>query len=140
MSDKIVYYDDVFLKKFEQLETFLDVKEKDYPLMHRFLIDNFGYLFKVFQYYAKDLAVDGAKDLEDVSEDIKSELLRPLSYRQYEIIGRSFSIWENEKDLVISSLYDFLHDNGRIYEKKVMSSAEIGGFAMVLMNVYRVLG
>lgn len=140
MSDKIVYYDDVFLKKFEQLETFLDVKEKDYPLMHRFLIDNFGYLFKVFQYYAKDIAVDGAKDLEDVSEDIKSELLRPLSYRQYEIIGRSFSIWENEKDLVISSLYDFLHDNGRIYEKKVMSSAEIGGFAMVLMNVYRVLG
>ena len=140
MSDKIVYYDDAFLKKFEQLETFLDVKEKDYPLMHRFLIDNFGYLFKVFQYYAKDIAVDGAKDLEDVSEDIKSELLRPLSYRQYEIIGRSFSIWENEKDLVISSLYDFLHDNGRIYEKKVMSSAEIGGFAMVLMNVYRVLG
>ena len=140
MSDKIVYYDDVFLKKFEQLETFLDVKEKDYPLMHRFLIDNFGYLFKVFQYYAKDIAVDGAKDLEDVSEDIKSELLRPLSYRQYEIISRSFSIWENEKDLVISSLYDFLHDNGRIYEKKVMSSAEIGGFAMVLMNVYRVLG
>ena len=140
MSDKIVYYDETFMKKFEQLEAFLDVQEKDHRVMHRFLIDNFGYLFNVFQYYAKDIAVDGAKDLEDVSEDIKSELLRPLSYRQYEIIGRSFSIWENEKDLVISSLYDFLHDNGRIYEKKVMSSAEIGGFAMVLMNVYRVLG
>ncbi|MBR6234032.1 MAG: hypothetical protein IKQ98_09500, partial [Erysipelotrichaceae bacterium] len=82
---------------------------------------------------------NGAKDLEDVSKEIKTELMRPLSYRQYEIIGRSFSIWENERDLVISSLYDFLHDNGRIYEKKVMSSAEVSGFAMVLMNVYRAL-
>ena len=107
--------------------------------MHRFLIDNFDPLFKIFQYYAKDIAVNGAKDLEGVSEEIKTELMRPLSYRQYEIIGRSFSIWENERDLVISSLYDFLHDNGRIYEKKVMSSAEVSGFAMVLMNVYRAL-
>ena len=139
MSDKIVYYDDEFIRKFKQLEAFLDIEEKDHPLMHRFLIDSFDPLFKIFQYYAKDIAVNGAKDLEGVSEEIKTELMRPLSYRQYEIIGRYFSIWENERDLVISSLYDFLHDNGRIYEKKVMSSAEVSGFAMVLMNVYRAL-
>lgn len=139
MPDKIVYYDDAFMKKFEELGSFLDIEEKDHPKMHRFLIDSFDPLFKIFQYYAKDIAVNGAKDLEGVSEEIKTELMRPLSYRQYEIIGRSFSIWENERDLVISSLYDFLHDNGRIYEKKVMSCAEVSGFAMVLMNVYRAL-
>ena len=41
MPDKIVYYDDAFMKKFEELGSFLDIEEKDHPKMHRFLIDSF---------------------------------------------------------------------------------------------------
>ena len=33
----------------------------------------------------------------------------------------------------------FLHDNGRIYEKKVMSIAEVSGCSLVLEEVYRCL-
>ena len=65
--------------------------------------------------------------------------MRPLSYRQYRMIERSFSALKEEKEHVIWSVWDFLDDYGRIYEKKVMSSAEICGFSLVLMNVYMCL-
>lgn len=138
-TDMIIRYDDEFIGKVEKLQDYLDIEAKDYPVMHRFLIDNFGYLFQVFQYYSKQIAEGDAKDLEEADEDCKRELMRPLSYRQYEMIGRSFSIWEEEKSHVISSLWDYLYDNGRIYKKKVMSSAEVCGFSLILMNVYRCL-
>ena len=137
--DKIIFYDDEFIGKVERLKGFLDIEAKDYPVLHRFLIDNFGYLFNVFQYYAKHIAESDAQDFEEVDEEIKRELMRPLSYRQYEMIGRSFSIWEEETDLVITSIWDYLYDYGRIYKKKVMSSAEVSGFSLILMNVYRCL-
>ena len=138
-SDKIVYSDDAFIRKLEKLADFHDAGPAEYPAMHRYLIDQFGYLFQIFQYYAKHIASGNARDFEEAEEETKRELMRPLSYRQYEMIARSFSIWEEETGLVVGSLWDYLHDNGRIYEKKVMSSAEVGGFTLVLMNVYRCL-
>ncbi len=139
-SDKIVYYDDEFIRKFEKLADFNGAEPSEYPAMHRYLIDHFGYLFQIFQYYAKHIAAGDARDFEEADEETKRELMRPLSYRQYEMIARSFSVWEEETGLVVSSLWDYLHDNGRIYDKKVMSSAEVGGFTLILMNVYRCLG
>lgn len=138
-SDKIVRYDAEFIRKFEALRAFHEAEPPDDPALHRFLIDNFGYLFRVFQYYARQIAEGGARDFEDADEETKRELMRPLSYRQYEMIGRSFSVWEEETELVIRSLWDYLHDNGRIYGKKVMSAAEVCGFSLILMNVYRCL-
>jgi len=79
------------------------------------------------------------KAFEEADEATRRELMRPLSFRQYRMIERSFSIWENEKDLVIWSIWDFLHDNGRIYEKKVMSPAEVSGCSLILEEVYRCL-
>lgn len=138
-SDKIIRYDEEFIGKVEKLKDFLDIEEKDYPVMHSYLMDNFGYLFQVFQYYSKQIAEGTAQDFEEADEDTKRELMRPLSHRQYEMIGRSFSIWEEEKDLVLSSLWDYLYDNGRIYKKRIMSSAEVCGFSLILMNVYKCL-
>ena len=62
--------------------------------------------------------------------------MRPLSHRQYRIIERSFSVWQEEQDLVIWTIWDFLHDEERIYNKKVMSIAAVGGCSIVLENVY----
>ncbi len=138
-SEKIICYDDEFIGKFEKMRDYIEAEPEDYPALHRFLIDNFGYLFEVFQYYAKQIAEGDAHDFDEVDEDIKRELMRPLSYRQYEMINRSFSGWEEERGLVIWSIWDYLHDYGRIYDKKVMSSAEVCGFSMILMNVYRCL-
>ena len=139
-ASNIVRYDDEFIRKFEDLERFVDVTPEDYPVMHRYLIDSFGYLYRVFQHYSLRIATGEANDFDDVDEETRRELMRPLSYRQYQMIERSFSRWEEERHLVISSLWDYLHDNGRIYDKKVMSSAEVCGFSLVLMNVYRVIG
>ncbi len=136
-ADKIIYYDGEFIAKFEKLKEVIEAD--DNAATHRFLIDNFGYLFRVFQYYAKQIAVEGAQDLNEADEDTKCELMRPLSYRQYQMIERSFSTLKEEEEHVIWSVWDFLDDHGRIYEKKVMSSAEICGFSLVLMNVYMCL-
>nr|MCR4709017.1 YfaZ family protein [Clostridiales bacterium] len=91
------------------------------------------------QDYAKEDLEGGVQAFEEADEATRRELMRPLSYRQYRMIERSFSIWKNEKDLVIWSIWDFLHDNGRIYEKKVMSSAEVSGCSLILEEVYRCL-
>ena len=49
-SDKFVYYDADFLAKFKKLAEVME--EKDKAVLHRYLIDNFSQIFKVFQYYA----------------------------------------------------------------------------------------
>ena len=133
-SDKIVKYDDEFIAKFEKLGEMLETD--DYRALHHFLIENFGFIYKLFQYYAWNIADGDAKDLEEADEETRRELMRPLSYRQYQMIERSFSRWREEEDLVISSIWDFLYDNGNIYKKKVMSSAEVSGCSLVLINVY----
>ena len=132
--DIIVYYDDQFIGKFEKLKELIEAEDR--PALYRYLLDNFGYIFKLFQYYAKNIADGNAQDFEEADEEIKRELMRPLSYRQYRMIERSFSRWQAEEDLVIWSIWDFLHDNGRIYGKKAMSSAEISGCSLILENVY----
>ena len=132
--DIIVYYDDQFIGKFEKLKELIEAEDR--LALYRYLLDNFGYIFKLFQYYAKNIADGDAQDFEEADEEIKRELMRPLSYRQYRMIERSFSRWQAEEDLVIWSIWDFLHDNGRIYGKKAMSSAEISGCSLILENVY----
>ena len=133
-SDKIVYYDADFISNFEKLKEVIETEDK--PYIHRFLIDHFGFIFRLFQYYGKEIAEGKAKDFEEADEDVKRELMRPLSFRQYRMIERSFSRWKEEEWLVIWSIWDFLHDNGRIYEKKVMSAAEVSGCSLVLEEVY----
>ena len=39
-SDKIIRYDEEFIGKVEKLQDFLDIGEKDYPVMHSYLMDN----------------------------------------------------------------------------------------------------
>ena len=133
-SDKIICYDDAFIGKFETLKELIE--SGDRTTLYRFLLDHFGCIFKLFQYYAKQSEAGSIPDFEQADEETKRELVRPLSYRQYRMVERSFSRWENEEALVIWSIWDFLHDNGRIYEKKAMSSAEVCGCSMILENVY----
>ena len=75
-------------------------------------------------------------EFEEADEETKRELMRPLSYRQYRMIERSFSVLEEEEKLVIASVWDFLHDNGGIYKKRVMSPAEVSGCSLILEQVY----
>lgn len=133
-SDKIIWYDDEFIAKFNKLAEMLEKKNR--PELHRFLIDHFGFIFRMFQYYAAQITDGTVKDFDEADEEIKRELMRPLSYRQYRLVEGSFSPWLEEEDDVIASIWDFLHDNGRIHEKKVMSSAEVCACSIILENVY----
>ena len=133
-KDIIIYYDNEFIKKFEELKTLLE--DEDRPKIYQFLLNEFQFIFKLNQYYWKQIAESNAQEFADADDEIKQELMRPLSHRQYRMIERSFSPWREEEELVIWSIWDFLHDNGRIYHKKAMSSAEVGGCSMILENVY----
>ena len=133
-SDKIIYYDKEFITKFEELKTVLETEDR--PKIYQFLLKEFQFIFKLNQYYWKQIAESNAREFLEEEEEIRRELMRPLSHRQYRMIERSFSPWLEEEELVIWSIWDFLHDNDRIYHKKVMSSAEVGGCSMILENVY----
>ncbi|MBQ8919616.1 MAG: hypothetical protein IJ056_05880 [Acidaminococcaceae bacterium] len=136
-KDIIIYYDKEFIKKFEELKTVLE--EEDRPKLYQFLLKEFQFIFKLNQYYWKQIADNNGRDFLEADEEIRHELMRPLSHRQYRMIERSFSPWLEEEDLVLWSFWDFLHDNERIYQKKVMSPAEVGGSSMILENVYSCL-
>ena len=133
-SGRIIYYDDEFIRKFEKLRDVIDAGDR--PYLHRFLIDNFGFVFTMFQCYAKESAEGNVPEFEEADEETKRELMRPLSYRQYRMIERAFSVLEEEEELVIASVWDFLHDNGGIYKKKVMSPAEVSGCSLILEQVF----
>ena len=133
-SDRILYYDDEFIRKFEKLRDVIDAGDR--PYLHRFLIDNFGFVFTMFQCYAKESAEGNVPEFEEADEETKRELMRPLSYRQYRMIERAFSVLEEEEELVIASVWDFLHDNGGIYKKRVMSPAEVSGCSLILEQVF----
>ena len=133
-SGRIIYYDDEFIRKFEKLRDVIDAGDR--PYLHRFLIDNFGFVFTMFQCYAKESAEGNVPEFEEADEETKRELMRPLSCRQYRMIERAFSVLEEEEELVIASVWDFLHDNGRIYKKKVMSPAEVSGCSLILEQVF----
>lgn len=135
--DRIIRYDRDFMTAFDKLKDLIE--DGDKPVLHRFLIDNFGFVLDTFRYYAKHIAEGNADDFECIDEETKKELMRPLSHRQYRMIERAFSILKEEEDLVIWSVWDFLDDEGRIHQKKVMSSAEVSGFSLILEEVYRCL-
>ena len=44
LSDKIIRYDEVFIARFEKLKDMIEAENK--PVLHKYLIDNFGYIFK----------------------------------------------------------------------------------------------
>ena len=136
-SDKIIYYDREFIKKFEELKALLETGDRQQ--IYQFLLKEFQFIFKLNQYYWKQIAESNAQEFLEEEEEIRQELMRPLSHRHYRMIERSFSRWLEEEDHVIWSIWDFLHDNDRIYQKKVMSSAEVGGCSMILENVYSCL-
>ena len=133
-TDKIIYYDKEFIKKFEELKALLEAEDRQQ--IYQFLLKEFQFIFKLNQYYWKQIAESNAQEFLEEKEEIRQELMRPLSHRQYRMIERSFSPWLEEEDHVIWSIWDFLHDNERIYHKKVMSSAEVAGCSMILENVY----
>ena len=132
--DRIIRYDGEFIHRFEALKE--RIESGDRPAIHRFLIDNFGFVFRVNQRYWKDAAEGDARAFDAADEATRRELARPLSHRQYRMVERAFSRWKDEEELVIWSAWDFLHDEERIYEKRVMSAAEVGGFSLILEQVY----
>lgn len=136
-SDKIIRYDEGFLRNLEELKA--QIESGDRPKLYRFLLDHFGYIFRINQYYWIPVAEGSARDFEAADEETKRELMRPLSHRQYRMVERSFSRWKEEEEFVIWSIWDFLNDNDRIYQKKTMSSAEVSGCSMILENVYSCL-
>ena len=95
-SDKFVYYDADFLAKFKKLAEVME--EKDKAVLHRYLIDNFSHIFKVFQYYAREDGNGGVKEFEEADAAMKRELMRPLSFRQYRMIQRSETWIAEEED------------------------------------------
>ena len=130
----IIYYDKEFIKNFEELKTLLDAGDRQ--KLYQFLLDKFGFIFKMNQVYWIRIAENNGRDFLETGKEIQQELMRPLSHRQYRLIEGSFSPYREEEEDVICSIWDFLYDDGRIYHKKVMSSAEVGGCSMILENVY----
>ena len=133
-TDNIIRYDAAFISKFEKLYDMIEAGDR--AALYRWMIDNFGFIFTCFQYYARLDAAGGVPEFAAADDATRRELMRPLSYRQFRMVERSFSRWEEEKDLAISSIWDFLHDNGRIYEKYVMSTAEVAACSLILQQVY----
>jgi hypothetical protein len=130
----IIRYDEEFMRNFEELQARIDAG--DPAALHRFLIDRFGIIFRVCQEQARQAAEGAVPEFDQADEETKRELMRPLSWRQYRKLEISFSRWEEETEDVIASVREFLYDYGRIYQKKVMSSAEVSACSMILENVY----
>ena len=130
----IIYYDEQFIQKFEDLKIMLEAEDRS--KLYQFLLKEFQFIFKLNQIYWKQIAENNARDFLEADQEIQQELMRPLSHRQYRMIERSFSPYLEEEEFVLWSIWDFLHDNGRIYQKKAMSSAEVSGCSMILENVY----
>ena len=128
----IIRYDGEFMRLFDALGAALEAGDR--AALQRLLIDRFGFLFRACQDYWKRAASGDPGDLEDADDQTRRELLRPLSHRQYRLIQRAFQPDDDED--VLRSLWDFLHDEERLYGKKVMSPAEVGGFSLILEQAY----
>ncbi|MBQ6374599.1 MAG: hypothetical protein IJJ45_08970 [Clostridia bacterium] len=131
VSDRIIRYDSAFIGRLDALKA--GIGAGDRRALHRLLTEAFGDLFKTHQYYARQIAEAGATDLEAADEAVRRELMRPLSWRQYRMIEQAF-LATDEAD-IICSIWAFLDDDGRIRQKKVMSSAELGGFSLIYEQV-----
>jgi hypothetical protein len=129
---KIIFYDEAFIENLNRLKELLETHDR--AEIHRFLIDRFGFIFKMCQYYAKH-SPEGVPEFEQADEETKQQLMRPLSHHQYRLLEGSFSPWKDEEWLVNSSFWDFLDDGGRICRKKVMSVAEVSACAVIYENV-----
>ena len=89
-SDRILYYDDEFIRKFEKLRDVIDAGDRRY--LHRFLIDNFGFIFEAFQYYAKQGAEGNVPEFEEADEETKRELMKWLCRLAKRLIVHNISV------------------------------------------------
>ena len=131
-SENIIRYDGAFIRDLEALAA--QIESGDRAGIHRFLRDRFGYIFRINQYYWKPIAEGSARDFEEAGEEARRELMRPLSHRQYRMIEQAF-LAKEEGDAT-GAIWSFLYDDGRIYGKRFMSAAEVGGFSLILEQVF----
>ena len=76
----IIYYDKEFIKNFEELKTLLDAGDRQ--KLYQFLLDKFGFIFKMNQVYWIRIAENNGRDFLETGKEIQQELMRPLSHRQ----------------------------------------------------------
>lgn len=135
MKDHLVYYDEV-VKLNEKFNSFLNY-EPDVSEIKPFFERNFQFI-RDEQYNFFGRKIDEFEQLwEELNEDEKHELARPLSARQLFCAER---VMNANDDDIYRRLWDFLQDDGAIARKKIMSMAEVAFFAMLLERVYAYLG
>ena len=62
---KIIFYDEAFIENLNRLKELLETHDR--AEIHRFLIDRFGFIFKMCQYYAKH-SPEGVPEFEQADE------------------------------------------------------------------------
>ena len=73
-SDKIIYYDKEFITKFEELKTVLETEDR--PKIYQFLLKEFQFIFKLNQYYWKQIAESNAREFLEEEEEISQGHIR----------------------------------------------------------------
>ena len=128
-EDVLISYTEINRKK-DALWRLLE-NEASLAVINKFLIDNFRVVFDV-NFLIGFKAYDNYKELfGGFDEEMKLELLRPLSRRQSQCAEALFSGFVDAREK-IERFWDFLDDNERSGGKKYLSVAEIG----VLSAIY----
>ena len=128
-DDVLISYKDINRKK-DALWRLLE-EEASLADINKFLIDNFRVVFDV-NFLIGFKAYDNYKKLfKDFDDEVKLELLRPLSRRQSQCAEALFSGFVDAREK-IGRFWDFLDDNERCGTKHYLSVAEIG----VLSAIY----
>ena len=65
----IIYYDKEFIKNFDELKTLLDAGDRQ--KLYQFLLDKFGFIFKMNQIYWIRIAENNGKDTTTAGFTIK---------------------------------------------------------------------
>ncbi len=134
MKDHLVYYDEI-RKLHKKLDSFIKYDPTDQEV-DQFLKRNFQFVRDEQSSFFGRKPEEFEHLWEELEDEEKHELARPLSARQLfcaECVMNPYN-----KD-TLSRLWDFLHDNGQIENKNIMSMAEIAFFAMMLERIYTYL-
>ena len=124
----LISYEDINRKK----DTLGRLLEGEAPMakINKFLIDNFRVVFDV-NFLIGFKEYDNYQEIfEGFDDEVKMELLRPLSRRQSQCFEGMFDrfIEANEK---MGRFWDFLDDNERSAKKKYFSVAEINALSIM---------